>query len=193
MNAPRRTIVLFSNDPRASQPSMERKVRNEVTLARRQPREADTCHADEARFLRKDLDVAERAQDLDESSGESENRWIGAGEKRLEREVSARMPEVLRDEARAAPRARPHWTVRAWHGRSLLVSGCDPARRTITPPAARATPARPRDSRRSPTASPMLPATAPPTPSRRAAARRRRRGTRTPGVAVRDHRFRRHP
>jgi len=112
---------------------MERKARNEVILARRQPREADACNANEARFLRKDLDVAERAQGLDESSGEIEDRWIGAGEERLEREVSARMPQILRDEARATPRAGPHRLLRAWHGRSLLALGCDRVGRTITP------------------------------------------------------------
>jgi hypothetical protein len=49
---------------------MERETRNEVILARRESGEADACHADEARLLRNDLDVAEGTQDVDESPRE---------------------------------------------------------------------------------------------------------------------------
>ena len=70
MNAPRRTIVLLPSHPWAFQPSMERETRNEVILSRREAGEADACDADEARFLRNDLNVAESTQDVDESPGE---------------------------------------------------------------------------------------------------------------------------
>jgi hypothetical protein len=47
-----------------------------MILARREPREADPGNADESRFLRDDLDVAERAQEVDEPQGERDDRWI---------------------------------------------------------------------------------------------------------------------
>jgi hypothetical protein len=72
MSAPLRTIVLFSSHPLAFQPSTERKARNEVILAGREPREADAGNADEARFLGNDLNAAEGAQDVDELPGVNE-------------------------------------------------------------------------------------------------------------------------
>jgi hypothetical protein len=105
---------------------MERETRNEVILPRREPGEADACDADEARFLRNDLNVAEGTQDVDESPGEVHDRWIGASKEGLERKASTRMPQILRDEARTTPWADPHRGLRGWHRRSLLVSGCDP-------------------------------------------------------------------
>ena len=98
---------------------MEREVRDEMIFAGRQTRETNASNADEARFLGNDLDVAEGAQDVEESPGQVENGWIGAGEERLEREVSARMPQVPGDQARTAPGAGPHRPLRAWHARSL--------------------------------------------------------------------------
>src|SRR5262245_65814880 len=99
---------------------MERKGRNEVIFARREPRKADACNANEARFLRNDLDIAEVAQGVDEPPGEVDDRWIGASKERLEREAPTRMPQVLRDETRTAPWADPHRLLRAWHGRRVL-------------------------------------------------------------------------
>jgi hypothetical protein len=98
---------------------MKRKTRNEVISAWREPGEADTSNADEARFLRKDLDVAESTQDVDKSPGKIDDRWIGASKESLEREASTRMPQVLRDQARPARWADPHRGFQAWHGRSL--------------------------------------------------------------------------
>ena len=74
---------------------MERETRNEVILSRREAGEADACDADEARFLRNDLNVAEGTQDVDESPGEVHDRWIAASKEGLEREASTRMPQVL--------------------------------------------------------------------------------------------------
>jgi hypothetical protein len=82
---------------------MERETRNEVILPRREPGEADACSADEARFLRNDLNVAEGTQDVDESPGEVHDRWIGASKEGLEREASTRMPQILRYEAGTTP------------------------------------------------------------------------------------------
>lgn len=92
VRAPARPVVVRSNHPRALQPSMKREARDEVILARREPGEADASHADEPRFLRDDLNVAERTQHLDESPGEADDRRIGAGQESVEREASARMP-----------------------------------------------------------------------------------------------------
>jgi len=134
MDAPPRAIVLCSNHPRTFQPSMQREVGHEVILARRQPGEADAGDADEARFLRNDLNVTEGAQDIEESPRETDDRRIRAREQRLERELSARMPQIPGDQARTAPRAGPHRMLRAWHVRSLPVSGsrCDrPVHRLI--------------------------------------------------------------
>ena len=111
VNAPRRTIVLLPSHPWAFQPSVERETRNEVILPRREPGEADACNADEARFLRNDLNVAEGTQDVDESPGEVHDRWIGASKEGLERKASTRMPQILRDEARTTPWADPHWVL----------------------------------------------------------------------------------
>jgi hypothetical protein len=88
VSAPCRTIVLLSSHPWAFQPSMERETRNEMIPARREPGEADPSNADESRFLRNDLDVAESTQDVDESQGEVDDRWIGASKEGLEREAS---------------------------------------------------------------------------------------------------------
>jgi hypothetical protein len=63
-----------------------------MILARREPGEADASHADESGLLRNDLDVAETTQDVDESRGKADNRWIGASKEGLEREASTRMP-----------------------------------------------------------------------------------------------------
>jgi hypothetical protein len=100
---------------------MERETRNEMILARREPCEADASNADESRFLRNDLDVAESTQEVDESQGEVDDRWIGASKEGLEREASTRMPQIPRDETRTTPWAGPHRVLRAWHAPSLLV------------------------------------------------------------------------
>jgi hypothetical protein len=100
---------------------MERETRNEMILARREPGEADASHADESGFLRNDLDVAETTQDVDESQGEVNDRWIGASKEGLEREASTRMPQIPCDETRTTLWAGPHRMRRAWHARSLLV------------------------------------------------------------------------
>jgi hypothetical protein len=130
VSAPLRTIVLLSSHPWAFQPSMERETRNEMILARREPREADASNADESRFLRNDLDVAESTQDVDESQGEVDDRWIGASKKGLEREASTRMPQIPCDETRTTPWAGPHRVLRAWHARSLLVQDVIPTLRS---------------------------------------------------------------
>lgn len=51
---------------------MKREPRHEVILARRESGKPDARDTDEARLLRKDLDIAERAEHADESSGEAE-------------------------------------------------------------------------------------------------------------------------
>ena len=89
VSPPLRTIILRSTHPWALQPSMERESRHEVILARRETGEADACNADEACFLRNDLDVAEGPQDVNKSSCKLDDRRIGAGEEGLEREPSA--------------------------------------------------------------------------------------------------------
>jgi hypothetical protein len=99
---------------------MERETRNEMILARREPGEADASNADQSRFLRNDLDVAEVPQDADELHRERDDRWIGASEEGLERVLSARMPQVPGNEARTTLRADPQLVLRAWHARSLL-------------------------------------------------------------------------
>jgi hypothetical protein len=98
---------------------MERETGDEVILARREPGKADPGDADEACFLRNDLNVAERAQDVDKLPGDADDRWIRASEESFEREVSTRMPQILRDEARTTVWADPHRLLRAWHARSL--------------------------------------------------------------------------
>lgn len=115
VNVPIWTVVLGSNHFWALQPSMERETRHEMILARREPRETDAGDADEPRFLRKDLDIAERAQDVDELPGEPEDRRIGAGKQGVERETPTRMPEIPGDEARTTLRADPHRLFLAWH------------------------------------------------------------------------------
>jgi hypothetical protein len=100
---------------------MQRETRDEVILARRQSSKADTCHADEARFLRNDLDIAQGTQDVEVFPGEPDDRWIGASKEGLEREVSTRMPQILRNQAGTTLRADPHRLLREWHAPSLLI------------------------------------------------------------------------
>jgi len=137
VSAPRRTIALLSSHPWAFQPSMECETRNEVILPGREPGEADACHADQARFLRNDLDVAKGTQHVDESPGEVDDRWIGASKEGLEREASTRMPQILRNEARTTLWADPDRLLRAWHAHSVLVSGERLCARSLMMPAAR--------------------------------------------------------
>src|SRR5262245_13759905 len=100
---------------------MERKTRNEVILAGREAGEADASHADKARFLRNDLDVAKGTQQVDKSPRKVDDRWIGASKKSLKREVATRVRQILRDETRTTAWADPQRVFRAWHVRSLTL------------------------------------------------------------------------
>src|SRR5262245_59119294 len=130
VSAPLRTIVLLSSHSGAVQPAMERETRDEMLLARREPGEADARNADESRLLRNDLNVAETAQEVDESPREMEDGSIGASEEGLEREASTGMPQVPCDETRTTLRAGPHRVLRAWHARSVLVQDAIATRRS---------------------------------------------------------------
>jgi hypothetical protein len=105
---PMRLVRLVLDHPGTADWSTQREVRDEVILARCQARKAYSGHANETRFLWKNLDVAKRPKHPDEPSGEFHNVGIGAREERFQRKTSAGVPEVSGNQPGSASGALPH-------------------------------------------------------------------------------------
>jgi hypothetical protein len=118
---PSRSVIDRPHDSRALHPPTEREGGDEVILTGRESGKPYARNANEARFLRDDLDVAEAAQHADESSSDGEYRRIGTTKERLEREAAARVPQVLRHQTGAALLAHRHRPWPLGHAESLLL------------------------------------------------------------------------
>jgi hypothetical protein len=88
VRVPLSTKRLVLDDASTTHDSAKRETRHEVILPRCQAGKANTRHTNETRLLRKNLHVAERAEQPDEPACQPQGAWIRSLEERFDGEVA---------------------------------------------------------------------------------------------------------
>jgi integrase-like protein len=105
--SPARSVVGRLDDSRMAKPAPQRKAGPEPGLAGIQARKPHPSDADQPRLLGNDLYVAKRLENADVVARQVKDTRPGTSEQVLDREVAARVPQILADQPCAALWAGP--------------------------------------------------------------------------------------